>query len=196
MIFIAKLAFFHKPFQGQQRPLGMLAAEYALSTRKCAESGRPLSVLVKLWSLRSSHSLHICVIRRSCLRLLQACLASLHASMESKDWESATRHCARALTLPLDLTLGSFAETVVVRRIIIPTLISFVHLNSPRQKIICLPRRHCKMLVKSFSKYLPTSSRKLPKAEMQLRRAVSSSCSQRLDGKRKACNYTHRLSLI
>lgn len=34
--------------------------------------------------------------------------------MENKDWESATRHCARAMTLPLDLTLGAFAETVVV----------------------------------------------------------------------------------
>lgn len=34
--------------------------------------------------------------------------------MEAQDWESATRHCARAMALPLDVTSGAFAESAVV----------------------------------------------------------------------------------
>ena len=34
--------------------------------------------------------------------------------MEAQDWESATRHCARAMAIPLDVTSGPFAESAVV----------------------------------------------------------------------------------
>lgn len=34
--------------------------------------------------------------------------------MESQDWESATRHCARAMSLPDEVISGPFAETAVV----------------------------------------------------------------------------------
>ncbi|KAG6811170.1 hypothetical protein H0H92_008654 [Tricholoma furcatifolium] len=40
-------------------------------------------------------------------------LADLHASIESQDWEAATRHCARAMSLPLEVISGPFAETAV-----------------------------------------------------------------------------------
>lgn len=45
----------------------------------------------------------------------QSSLAALHSAMEQQDWESATRHCARAMALPLDVLSGPFAETAVVR---------------------------------------------------------------------------------
>ncbi|KAI0086670.1 COG4-domain-containing protein [Irpex rosettiformis] len=44
---------------------------------------------------------------------LKSSLAALQSSMESQDWESATRHCARAMATPLDVTSGHFAETAV-----------------------------------------------------------------------------------
>ncbi|KAL6309196.1 COG4-domain-containing protein [Sparassis latifolia] len=44
---------------------------------------------------------------------LKSSLAALESAMESKDWESATRHCARAMSLPPEVTLGAFAETAV-----------------------------------------------------------------------------------
>ncbi|KAI0693895.1 COG4-domain-containing protein [Cytidiella melzeri] len=44
---------------------------------------------------------------------LKSSLAALQSSMESQDWESATRHCARAMAIPLDVTSGPFAETAV-----------------------------------------------------------------------------------
>ncbi|KAG5219426.1 COG4 transport protein-domain-containing protein [Salix suchowensis] len=38
---------------------------------------------------------------------------ALQASIESKDWDSATRHCARAMTLPPEVIGGPFAEQAV-----------------------------------------------------------------------------------
>ncbi|GJE97920.1 COG4-domain-containing protein [Phanerochaete sordida] len=44
---------------------------------------------------------------------LKSSLGALQAAMEAQDWESATRHCARAMALPLDVTSGAFAESSV-----------------------------------------------------------------------------------
>ncbi|KAK0483336.1 COG4 transport protein-domain-containing protein [Armillaria novae-zelandiae] len=44
---------------------------------------------------------------------LKSSLAELQASIESHDWESASRHCARVMALPLDVISGPFAEHVV-----------------------------------------------------------------------------------
>jgi len=46
---------------------------------------------------------------------LQSSLASLQSSIERHDWESATRHCARAMSLPIEVISGPFSETAVVR---------------------------------------------------------------------------------
>ncbi|KAJ6546418.1 COG4 transport protein-domain-containing protein [Mycena vulgaris] len=44
---------------------------------------------------------------------LKTSLAALQSSIEAQDWESATRHCARAMSLPLQVISGHFAETAV-----------------------------------------------------------------------------------
>ncbi|KAJ7098169.1 COG4 transport protein-domain-containing protein [Mycena belliarum] len=44
---------------------------------------------------------------------LKTSLAALQSSIETQDWESATRHCARAMSLPLQVISGPFAETAV-----------------------------------------------------------------------------------
>ncbi|KAJ7684832.1 COG4 transport protein-domain-containing protein [Mycena polygramma] len=44
---------------------------------------------------------------------LKVSLAALQSSIDSQDWESATRHCARAMSLPLPVISGQFAETAV-----------------------------------------------------------------------------------
>ncbi|TDL25058.1 COG4-domain-containing protein [Rickenella mellea] len=44
---------------------------------------------------------------------LKSSIAALQSSIESQDWESATRHCARAMDLPLELISGPFAESAV-----------------------------------------------------------------------------------
>lgn len=50
----------------------------------------------------------------------QSSLSALHSAVEQRDWESATRHCARAMALPLDVISGPFAETAVVRCLSFP----------------------------------------------------------------------------
>ncbi|KAI0831802.1 COG4-domain-containing protein [Trametes gibbosa] len=44
---------------------------------------------------------------------LKSSLSALYSSIEQQDWEAATRHCARAMALPLDVISGPFAETAV-----------------------------------------------------------------------------------
>ncbi|TBU29088.1 COG4-domain-containing protein [Dichomitus squalens] len=44
---------------------------------------------------------------------LKSSLAALQSSIEQHDWESATRHCARAMSLPPDVISGPFAGTAV-----------------------------------------------------------------------------------
>ncbi|KIY51144.1 COG4-domain-containing protein [Fistulina hepatica ATCC 64428] len=44
---------------------------------------------------------------------LKSSLIETQASIENQDWESATRHCARAMSLPLDVISGPFAEMAV-----------------------------------------------------------------------------------
>lgn len=44
---------------------------------------------------------------------LKSALAALQSSMIEKDWEAATRHCARAMSLPAEVISGQFAETAV-----------------------------------------------------------------------------------
>lgn len=38
----------------------------------------------------------------------------MEAAIESQDWESATRHCGRAMAVPQDVIAGPFAESTVV----------------------------------------------------------------------------------
>lgn len=44
---------------------------------------------------------------------------ALQSAIESQDWESATRHCARAMALPPDVISGDFAQGIVVRCILL-----------------------------------------------------------------------------
>ncbi|KAG8949049.1 hypothetical protein FRC00_008335 [Tulasnella sp. 408] len=44
---------------------------------------------------------------------LKLSLADLHSSIEAQDWETATRHCARAMAVPPEIIKGPFAESVV-----------------------------------------------------------------------------------
>ena len=41
-------------------------------------------------------------------------LSQLQSCIEHQDWESATRHCARAMSLPVEVISGPFAESSVV----------------------------------------------------------------------------------
>ncbi|KAG9318364.1 hypothetical protein JVU11DRAFT_454 [Chiua virens] len=47
------------------------------------------------------------------LHLLKSSLSQLQSCIEHQDWESATRHCARAMSLPFEVISGAFAETSV-----------------------------------------------------------------------------------
>lgn len=44
---------------------------------------------------------------------LKSSIAEMQSSIESQDWESAARHCARAMALPPKVLTGRFAETAV-----------------------------------------------------------------------------------
>ncbi|KAJ3726328.1 COG4 transport protein-domain-containing protein [Lentinula raphanica] len=44
---------------------------------------------------------------------LKSSLTALQSSIDSGDWESATRHCARAMSLPSEVISGPFAEFAV-----------------------------------------------------------------------------------
>ncbi|CAL1703812.1 unnamed protein product [Somion occarium] len=101
---------------------------------------------------------------------LKSSLAALHAAMEAHDWESATRHCARAMALPLEVTSGPFADTAV-------------------QKVIFPQLRLFKLLENNYWKYSEESLTRLRNREMLLLHPGSSSCSLLLGGKQK--DYRH-----
>jgi hypothetical protein len=42
-------------------------------------------------------------------------LAALQSAIDAQDWETATTHCAKAMSLPPDVVAGPFAENAVVR---------------------------------------------------------------------------------
>ncbi|KAL4246511.1 Conserved oligomeric Golgi complex subunit 4 [Abortiporus biennis] len=44
---------------------------------------------------------------------LKSSLTQMQISIDNQDWESATRHCARAMSLPTHIISGSFAESAV-----------------------------------------------------------------------------------
>ncbi|KAF5324851.1 hypothetical protein D9611_004444 [Ephemerocybe angulata] len=44
---------------------------------------------------------------------LKSSLAALQSAIDAQDWESATTHCAKAMSLPADVVSGPFAETAV-----------------------------------------------------------------------------------
>ncbi|KAI0060834.1 COG4-domain-containing protein [Artomyces pyxidatus] len=44
---------------------------------------------------------------------LKSSLSALQSAINMQDWESATRHCARAMALPDEVVTGAFAETAV-----------------------------------------------------------------------------------
>ncbi|TFK55321.1 COG4-domain-containing protein [Heliocybe sulcata] len=44
---------------------------------------------------------------------LKSSISAMQSAIESQDWESATRHCARAMALPSEVLTGQFAETAV-----------------------------------------------------------------------------------
>ncbi|KAG5338165.1 hypothetical protein C0989_008090 [Termitomyces sp. Mn162] len=48
------------------------------------------------------------------LKVAFASLADLRLSIDGQDWEAATRHCARAMSLPFEVISGPFAEATVV----------------------------------------------------------------------------------
>ncbi|KAG6833211.1 hypothetical protein H0H87_010274 [Tephrocybe sp. NHM501043] len=71
---------------------------------------------------------------------LKASLADLQSSIEIQDWEAAARHCARAMSLPLNVISGPFAETAV------PTSESHLPpaqtLQQAREKLLAIFRRN------------------------------------------------------
>ncbi|KII88790.1 hypothetical protein PLICRDRAFT_638384 [Plicaturopsis crispa FD-325 SS-3] len=70
---------------------------------------------------------------------LKSSLMSMQSSIEAQDWESATRHCARAMALPIEVISGSFAEIAV------PTAESHLPpaqtLQTAREELLAIFRR-------------------------------------------------------
>ncbi|KAG5645852.1 hypothetical protein DXG03_005194 [Asterophora parasitica] len=71
---------------------------------------------------------------------LKSSLADLQSSIDNQDWEAATRHCARAMALPLEVISGPFAEYAV------PTSESHLPpaetLQEAREKLLAIFRRN------------------------------------------------------
>lgn len=44
----------------------------------------------------------------------QTSLTEIQSAIDSQNWEAATRHCARAMAIPLEVIAGPFAESAVV----------------------------------------------------------------------------------
>lgn len=78
--------------------------------RRVREAGDRVGQVMELKVLHdSSYPLQTLV-----LICFQSSLADLQASIDTQDWESATRHCAKAMSLPLEVISGPFAEAAVV----------------------------------------------------------------------------------
>lgn len=60
--------------------------------------------------------------RLSWFTFIKSSLSQLQSCVERQDWESATRHCARAMSLPSEVISGPFAGTSVVYPFLRPLL--------------------------------------------------------------------------
>jgi len=45
----------------------------------------------------------------------QSSLNALQSAIDAQDWETATTHCAKAMSIPPEVISGAFAESAVVR---------------------------------------------------------------------------------
>jgi DNA repair ATPase RecN len=70
----------------------------------------------KTMELKASahHILHYVNAYRRKYANSKSSLSDLHAAMESRDWEAAARHCARAMSFPPEVLTGPFSDLVVV----------------------------------------------------------------------------------
>ena len=127
----------------------------------------------------------LCVCNLFIRRHQQSSLAALQSSIERHDWESATRHCARAMSLPLDVVSGPFAETAVVRLIFISSqqVLTGLVITSPLQKFLFLLCRRCKPPVSSSWPYFNVNSRKRRRLATRQQPVASLNCSRPLVGK-------------
>lgn len=115
----------------------------------------------------------------------QSSLDALKRAIEIQDWESATRHCARAMALPASVISGPFAETTVVRRARPDARRARRSRAAPsrRSRTRCHPPRRSRTRARSCStSSAATSSARRPSA-MRRPRAGSSSSSPRSGGR-------------
>src|SRR6266404_2177081 len=127
------------PQRGQQNAS---VGACVLSMRRCAGSGRQMTASSK--SL-SSRWVPTSPLLKSLLTpfLCQSSLSSLQSSIDAQDWESATRHCARAMTVPEVVINGAFVETAVVGSVLIANVDLLLSLtgDSPLPRTPCHPHR-------------------------------------------------------
>ena len=156
--------------------------------RRVREAGERVGQVMelKVWDHQSRIVQKLHVLIRTFY--LQSSLATLQSSMESQDWESATRHCARAMALPLDVISGPFAETAVVSVIHYIAVTRFLMglKHSLLQRAIFRLHRRYKQLAKSYWLCFENSLKRPPNLGMLLQLADSSSYSLLWDGRQKA----------
>lgn len=115
----------------------------------------------------------------------------MQSSIESQDWESATRQCARAMSLPIEVISGPFAETAVVRNIYsCCNNEPHWHTLSQLPKAISLLHRHYKPRESNSCRYFNiTSNKRLVHAMLRLL-VDFSNYFPLLDGKPKVWKLT------
>jgi hypothetical protein len=140
--------------------------------RRVREAGDRVGLVMDL-KVRCFICLHVLFA----LNILKSSLLALQASVESQDWESAARHCARAMAIPPEIISGPFAESVVVSTVLFTFYDSSICRSQLQNFISPLPR-HCRLREINYSLSFGSHSRRLPEPAIQMRPADSSSYSQ------------------
>jgi uncharacterized protein YoxC len=99
---------------------------------------------------------------------LKSSLQMLQSAMDSKEYDAATRHCARAMSIPSAVLSSQFSEAVVVSSIrwsCTARIPSQDH-DSPQHNRLCLQQKRFRMREKVCCWFFRRNSRELLELEM------------------------------
>lgn len=105
---LARVQTLSAPLESLGKDAGALAAKVAITAQTAERvGGRVRSLDEEMRRVREAGDRVGMVVE------LKSSLAALRAAIEAQDWESATRHCARAMALPRDVVGGEFAALMI-----------------------------------------------------------------------------------
>jgi hypothetical protein len=113
----------------------------------------------------------------------QSSLSALQNAIDAHDWETATTHCAKAMSIPLEVISGPFAESAVVGGVYVFQWQRRLIQTSRRQRVTSLRPRRCRLIGSSSWPCSSKSLKRHPAHAIQQQRLDSSNYFRPLGGR-------------